>query len=310
MTRSVKYIAASHADASEQELALKGWHQRYVQQGKGQFRGATTFLDFDGVSVGEERYNVCLAQVSAPPPGKVVLIAHTQGASGRINGQKVDAQLFIHRGGNVIDINDGPDESCGYYAVVDEDALGGIDLRGLPPIAAVDGYPGGNEVANWLSSLIASAPEMLRRSPGALEAVTPGMVIDRVSEICRHVMDPQRQFAIRESYAYALFRRARKRIEDDPDHKLGVADLAASMNVPDHVLRAAFVEATGISPQVWMRNQRLDRARRAMLNPAGAQSSVAEIAMQYGFFHLGRFAAYYAQTFHETPFETLRNVVN
>jgi AraC family ethanolamine operon transcriptional activator len=307
---SVRYTANSHADASEQEKALAGWHQRYVQSGRGRFRGSTSFLDFGRVTVGEERCNVLLEQSSAPPPGTVVLIALLEGTAGRINGQQAEAQLYLHRGGNVIDLTEGPEHSCAYYAMVDEGSLQNADLRKLPPITPVEGYAAGYEVADWLSSLITSAPETLRRSPGALEAVVPEMVIDRVSEICRHVVASERQFAIRETYAYALFRRARKRIEDDRDHKLGVAGLAASLNVPDHVLRSAFVEATGLAPRVWLRNERLGKARRAMLQPGGRQRSVAEIAMEHGFFHLGRFAAYYAQTFHETPFETLRNTLS
>ena len=31
--------------------------------------------------------------------------------------------------------------------------------------------------------------------------------------------------------------------------------------------------------------------------------------MEAGFFHLGRFSAYYAQLFHETPLETLKGAL-
>lgn len=305
MPHSVAFTARSYADASEQEGALVGWEQRYIQLGRGRFEGATAFLDFGGVSVGEERLNVDVAETTSPPVGKIAIIVHDEMVRGRINGLQSSAQLFLHRGGHQIDLSTGIAQNCSYYLVADEAAFADIDFRKIAPIGPVNGYPAADELARWISSVISSAPETLRRSPGALERVLPAMLLERISEICGHASHGT-VVHLRESYAHSLFNRARKRVDDMPDDGLSVAALADELRVQQHVLRQAFIESTGVSPRVWLRQHRLGRARRAMLRPDGRAKTVAEIATEAGFFHLGRFAAYYAETFHESPIETLR----
>lgn len=305
MPRSATFIARSYADASEQEGALVGWEQRYIQVGRGRFEGATAFLDFGGISVGEERLNVDVAESTSPPPGKVAIIVHNEMVHGRINGQQSSAQLFLHRGGHQIDLSTGTAQGCSFYLVADETAFADINFRKLPTIGPITGYSEADELARWISSVISSAPETLRRSPGALERVLPAMLSERMSEICEHASHGT-VVHLRESYAHSLFSRARKRVDDMPDDGLTVAALADELRVQQHVLRQAFIESTGVSPRVWLRQHRLGRARRAMLRPDGQPRTVAQIATEAGFFHLGRFAAYYAETFHESPIETLR----
>ncbi|WP_055047839.1 helix-turn-helix domain-containing protein [Devosia sp. A16] len=300
---------ATHADASEQEVALRGWEQRYRQMSRGRFEGATASVDFGRVSIGEERLNVEVAQTSSPPPGKLVLILHPRVVARRLNGQAQAAQLFFHRGGNVLDITNASGDSRACYLIVDEALFPDLDFRQVEPISAVKGYGGADELTDWAQSVLASAPTTMRQSPGAMEQVLPGMIADRVWDVCSRMLAAESGKRPRETYAYALFKRARARVMDDPDQVLGVSDLAAYLNVPEHVLRGAFLDATGITPRAWLRIFRLDRARRAILQSDRSSKTVAQVAMEAGFFHLGRFSAYYAQLFHETPFETLRGLV-
>lgn len=300
---------ATYSDVSEQEGGLKGWEQRYLQVGNGRFEGSTSFLDFGKVSIGEERLNVEVAQTSTPPPGKVVLILHPGVVSSRMNGQSQSAQVFFHRGGNPLDIATSPADCRGYYLTVDEVLLPDLDLRRVEPIAAVPAYPGSNGLADWALSVLSSAPATMRQSPGAMEQVLPGMITDRVWEICSRMVATATGKRPRETYAYSLFKRAKSRVMDDPEQTLGVSDLAAYLNVPEHVLRGAFLDSAGITPRAWLRLWRLDRARRAILQSGEAPRTVAQISMEAGFFHLGRFSAYYSQLFHETPFDTVKSLL-
>lgn len=300
---------ATHSDASEQEGALKGWEQRYRQMGSGRFEGSTTSLDFGRVSIGEERLNVEVAQTSTPPAGKLVVILHPSVVAQRMNGQSQSAQIFFHRGGSVLDLATSPANSRGYYLIIDEALMPDLDFRRVEPITAVAAYPGANGLADWALSVLSSAPTTMRQSPGAMEQVLPGMITDRVWEVCSRMVATEPGKRPRETYSYSLFKRAQSRAMDDPDQTLGVSDLAAYLNVPEHVLRGAFLDTTGVTPRAWLRLCRLDRARRAILQSGEAPRTVAQIAMEAGFFHLGRFSAYYAQLFHETPFETLRGLL-
>lgn len=300
---------ATHSEASAQERALKGWQQRYRQMGRGHFEGSTAFLDFGSVSIGEERLNVEVAQTSTPPSGKSVLILHPSSVTTRLNGQPQSAQIFFHRGGNALDIAMSPANCRGYYLIVDEALMPDIDFRCVEPITAVAAYPGTSGIADWALSVLSSAPTTMRQSPEAMEQILPGMITDRVWEVCSRLVATDQGKRPRETYSYSLFKRAQSRVMEDSDQTLGVYDLAAYLNVPEHVLRGAFLDATGVTPRAWLRLCRLDHARRAILRSGEAPRTVAQIAMEAGFFHLGRFSAYYSQLFNETPFDTLKSVV-
>jgi AraC-like DNA-binding protein len=61
-----------------------------------------------------------------------------------------------------------------------------------------------------------------------------------------------------------------------------------------------------MSPGQYARLRRLNLVRAALRRADPAATSIAEIARQYGFSELGRFAAAYRTAFGETPSATLR----
>jgi transcriptional regulator GlxA family with amidase domain len=62
-----------------------------------------------------------------------------------------------------------------------------------------------------------------------------------------------------------------------------------------------------MSPMQYLRNSRFGKVRAALLR-ADPEESVTEIAMNWGFTHMGRFAVEYRQRFGESPSESLRRV--
>ena len=73
-------------------------------------------------------------------------------------------------------------------------------------------------------------------------------------------------------------------------------------------LRDAFYTVHQMSPKRWVLAQRLQRARRALIEVRSAEVTVTRVAMDNGFHQLGRFAVTYRQAFGETPSETLRGI--
>jgi transcriptional regulator GlxA family with amidase domain len=55
----------------------------------------------------------------------------------------------------------------------------------------------------------------------------------------------------------------------------------------------------------YVRNARFERVRESLLR-AEAEESVTEIAVGWGFTHMGRFSVEYRKRFGESPSETLR----
>ena len=88
----------------------------------------------------------------------------------------------------------------------------------------------------------------------------------------------------------------------EQDRNLTMEYLCAETKASERVLRCAFQEMTGHSPALFLRNHRLHKARRLLLDDA---SSVKEVAYSCGFTEMGRFSEYYKKLFGENPSETL-----
>lgn len=82
-------------------------------------------------------------------------------------------------------------------------------------------------------------------------------------------------------------------------------DIARAACVSMRALQAGFQEELDMSPMSYLRNVRLDRAHADLL-AAPANASVSEVAMRWGFAHLGRFAEQYRRKFGVLPSETAR----
>jgi len=94
-----------------------------------------------------------------------------------------------------------------------------------------------------------------------------------------------------------------------PDRSLSVSELARQTGVPERSLRAAFQGSYGLSPQEYLRTQRLYQARGLLRASGQDQTTVTQIAFGLGFWDLGRFAGAYGSLYGERPSETLRRPV-
>ena len=94
-------------------------------------------------------------------------------------------------------------------------------------------------------------------------------------------------------------------VADDLDPIPTTADLAAALDVSDRWIRMAFNRVYGVSVTEFFRARALHRARRYLANSDPTSTTVAEIAIRCGFWHLGRFSGYYRAHFGEHPRRTL-----
>jgi len=84
-----------------------------------------------------------------------------------------------------------------------------------------------------------------------------------------------------------------------------LADLVAVSNTSVTSLLRAFRIHRGMSPMKYVKQIRLESTQRALLAARTGVTTVTEIAMDHGFFQLGRFSADYRRVFGELPSETL-----
>jgi len=90
------------------------------------------------------------------------------------------------------------------------------------------------------------------------------------------------------------------------DAPLYVPELCARLGVASRTLRAVCHEYLGMGPKKYLYLRRMHLVRRALRAANAGATTVTDIAMQFGFWELGRFAVEYKALFGETPSGTLR----
>lgn len=102
-------------------------------------------------------------------------------------------------------------------------------------------------------------------------------------------------------------RAARDFIDRNLRLPLTVSDVAEAAGVSVRTLQNHFAEDLGQTPMSYLRDARLDRVRSELADlPHPATVNVTDVAVKWGFTHLGRFSAAYRERFGESPSQTLR----
>jgi AraC family ethanolamine operon transcriptional activator len=103
-----------------------------------------------------------------------------------------------------------------------------------------------------------------------------------------------------------IVRRAERWLDDEPPERLHVIDLCLALGVPLRTLQRAFQETLGVGPAHYLTFYRLHKVRGVLLNSDPTDTRVTDVAIDHGFWELGRFAGLYRRTYGERPSETLR----
>jgi AraC-like DNA-binding protein len=104
----------------------------------------------------------------------------------------------------------------------------------------------------------------------------------------------------------AVMRRFERILEANPNEPLYITDVCTSIGVTDRTLRLHCQDHLGMNPQRYLWLRRMHLARRALALADGTVKTVTEIANNYGFGELGRFAVSYRKLYGEAPSVTLR----
>ncbi|MNV80134.1 transcriptional regulator EutR [compost metagenome] len=96
-----------------------------------------------------------------------------------------------------------------------------------------------------------------------------------------------------------------ERLRDRPHDSLNMLEMAHIAGVSVKQLQQLFKQHAGISPTHWLRTRRLNAARRDLIQASSGKTTVAEVAMRWSFWHLGRFSGAYFALFGEHPRATL-----
>jgi AraC-like DNA-binding protein len=95
-------------------------------------------------------------------------------------------------------------------------------------------------------------------------------------------------------------------LEANRDRPLYLAEICQAVGASERTLRNCCHEHFGIGPIRYLWLRRMNLARRALIFADSRTSSVTEIALNYGFWELGRFAVSYKALFGEAPLTSLQ----
>ena len=99
--------------------------------------------------------------------------------------------------------------------------------------------------------------------------------------------------------------RAVELLEERPEHAWSTVALAREVHLSVRALQDGFRRQHNLAPMAYLRRVRLRRAHHALGAAMPGSVRVQDVAVQFGFLHLGRFSQIYHQEFGEKPSATL-----
>ncbi|MFJ4192585.1 helix-turn-helix domain-containing protein [Pseudomonas sp. NPDC089534] len=291
----IQVQAFDTADVTEQIRATPGWVQHYQQMSPGHFAGRIRYLDLEGVEVYEEQMNTRVEQNFSAPPGALAFCFD----------RSDDALYLLNEESRNIWITP---ENYQEIAVVFGPGFvrqHGLDVARLEGLFMAPLNGGQNALfSRWLSAT-------LTRLAQTFDPTTKDALTRQLLEDCLFILDNARQCLDRGAQQRRadermIMKRVGEWAADSPEETVNLLELSQVAGVSLRQLQQAFKAYTGLSPTHWLRLRRLNSARRELLNRSGGETTVAEVAMNWSFWHLGRFSSSYRALFKELPSETLK----
>lgn len=104
----------------------------------------------------------------------------------------------------------------------------------------------------------------------------------------------------------ATVRRAEDWLDGAAPERLHVIDLCLALGLPLRTVQRAFQVTVGVGPAHYLMYYRLHKVRQCLLTCDPTTTRVTDVALDHGFWELGRFSGVYRRTYGERPSDTLR----
>lgn len=287
--------AFNTADVAEQIRATPGWVQHYQQMSPGHFAGQVRYLDLQGVEIYEECMNTRVEQNFSAPPGSLAFcFDRSDNALYLLNGESRNIWITPENYQEVAVVF-GPE-------FVQRNGLNVERLEGLfmAPLNSQQNAL----FSRWLSGTLTRLSQTF--DPPSKEALTQQLLDDCLFILDNACVCLDRGALQRRAGERTIMKRIGNWAADTPEENLNLLELSQVAEVSLRQLQHAFKTYTGMAPAQWLRLRRLNSARRELLSRTATDTTVAEVAMNWSFWHLGRFSSSYRALFKELPSDTLK----
>ncbi len=155
------------------------------------------------------------------------------------------------------------------------------------------------------AKLAETAPEMITH-PDVAHGIEQALI--QVMVDCVAITSPHHG-TVAQRHHTRVMTQFRRLLAERDGQAVYVPQLCAAIGVSDRTLRLCCQEHLGTSPKRYLYLRRMTLAWRALRTARTTNTSVTEVAMQLGFWELGRFAVQYKSLFGESPSTTLRRTI-
>jgi AraC family ethanolamine operon transcriptional activator len=273
----------------------------WTQVEPGAFAGNLSTLRLGSVRVFRDRFNVGSQRRGNLSPGDLFFgtLASTSTRS-RWFGMPVTADDIAvgHRSIDARAIGSG----AFFSIVIDRASLGDVFPNGEPCL--IRNATHAATMRGFLRALFAltdAAPAMLRGASMRRDIERALLNLLRAAGTSRKVA-PGTSFGNR----FQAVRVCEAYMREHIDESVSLQDLSDLCGFRPRSLINAFEAFTGLSPMAYLKAQRLDGVRQTLLSTVRNDTRIIDIAMEWGFDHMGHFAADYRTMFGERPSETPR----
>lgn len=286
---SIRVLEAHEVD--EPRVVLPGWEEHYTQMSAGRFHGRLVHAETGAVQLYEEHMNLRVEQeFHAPADTLVFSFDMSADALYLLDGQTRNAWVTPENYREVAVVlkqADAWNQSTAEF--------GKLVLQPLRSSRC-------KAFASSLSGLLADAVD------GRVSVDSPGFA-QQIADGCFLLLGEAMEVGYRrrsECQARRVVEKVKEAVNDCPDESYSVLELAELVGVSVRHLHQSFLSYAGVPPTIWLRNRRLNAARRDLLAAESNGVTVAEVAMRWSFWHLGRFSQSYHALFGEYPKATLK----
>ena len=309
-------VAISTFASPEAFLVAQGVTGRVVESPPAGFRAALTRIDLDRVRVRVGEATCPVTTVGGVADCRAFVLATRPAPPRRLNGREVPNHAIFHPRPNDVLSGSSP---CGQPWPWTTITLGHETLerdgaalmgRGIGPSRsdmAMILTPA--PARHRLLGLVADAARLARTRPGIVESqpaarALSGAILEALVECLaqgEHVAD-----RAADRRHHRIMAKLETLLRERSEEVLSLAEICAAVGTGARSLQLICQAFAGVGVMQYVRSHRLHAVRRALLSADCRPMRVADVAMQFGFWELGRFAGAYQTLFGELPSATLR----
>lgn len=294
--------------------SVQGWDGEFNQLGPGRFQSESLQYIHDNIHFFNARMNQHIQQLGSSPIGLRTFAIPVTGHL-RLNwlGTTVDDDSILifqpHRGLDCVSWDDFdmfifsiPEqqmvELChdlGYPSL--PETIRQSDIIRCQPISMAALRRMFAIITQNLRQYLCNTPQSIQE---AIQQIIPTMLINTLASAQETTISHPRR--MRDN----VIKQIKTYIDITPDLVPKVSDLCNMFNVSQRTLEYAFGEHFGIGPKGYLKVHRLNQVRRVLRQKPHPVEKVADAANNFGFWHMGQFAADYRNLFGELPSETFK----